>query len=503
MKSYKEMADNVFSRIVEEKEMEIKKRHNRVYMASTMAVFGLAILIGVGIWLNGQITVGEPGPEQSDGSENGETEDTVIHQQLLERIEQAVWENPLLYGPDIGPIYKTYTNGFRCEERLYNVLIDSPDKIYAIGISPRIIDEELDAYVGEDGKTYEEIEQRYEDLWDEYVELQEVERRGKVIEKYLFKGEVDLSASWVINENTIKSVIKQIGEGLINTYFVDGKYRYNELMEDILSNRAEQDKCKLEMKTIASTYRQECAENIKAQMDAQNIPVLVYQTKNNGHSYFGCCIFVTAEEFNKITLENAENYTCYLSMKPEGLENGEVIVEDDTWEEIVFSNYYYLPVTDAVVQTTNRILYSYENAEEGVLYAFCVTAAYNPKYEGLTKENEQKVLYRILCSTAHRFGIKILTEYPCEGLNCLGVIAGTMEQIESVFGDCPTLEGELWSVYAAPRCDLLDLMLQLGWDGESDISVGSAFYKEHEVEIKALLGDDTEVTQTVKVAEQE
>ena len=75
MKSYKEMADNVFSRIVEEKEMEIKKRHNRVYMASTMAVFGLAILIGVGIWLNGQIAVGEPGPVQGNNTQVGETQD--------------------------------------------------------------------------------------------------------------------------------------------------------------------------------------------------------------------------------------------------------------------------------------------------------------------------------------------------------------------------------------------------------------------------------------------
>lgn len=75
MKSYKEMADNVFSRIAEEKTMEIKKHHSRNYMATSFAVFGLVLLIGVGIWIGGKVTIGGPGPwPDSETESNAETE---------------------------------------------------------------------------------------------------------------------------------------------------------------------------------------------------------------------------------------------------------------------------------------------------------------------------------------------------------------------------------------------------------------------------------------------
>ena len=86
MKSYKEMADNVFSRIAEEKTIEIKKHHSRNYMTASFAVFGLVLLISVGVWIGGQVTIGGPGPQPDSetesnaetGKELGETKEVVF-----------------------------------------------------------------------------------------------------------------------------------------------------------------------------------------------------------------------------------------------------------------------------------------------------------------------------------------------------------------------------------------------------------------------------------------
>lgn len=155
MKSNKEMIEDVFSRIEEGKAKERKKRQNRVYKIS-MSSIGLAILIGIAAWLGGEIKNGEIGPLQSgetqhDGTEDAigkvtESEEVGIDYELLTRIEQALWakeENISgeLDMPDVEKLRREYINGFDCDGKLYDYLINSPEAIYAIVAVPKNGDE--------------------------------------------------------------------------------------------------------------------------------------------------------------------------------------------------------------------------------------------------------------------------------------------------------------------------------------------------------------------------
>ena len=150
MKSNKEMIEAVFSRIKEEKTKERKKWPNRVYAVSMLGIV-LTILIGLGVWIGGEIRNGEIGPLQSGetqyhGTEDAigkvtESEEVAIDYELLARIEQAVWAEEKLYDGEIIEDAieprRQYGNGFDCEGALYDYLINDPEKIYAIVVVPR------------------------------------------------------------------------------------------------------------------------------------------------------------------------------------------------------------------------------------------------------------------------------------------------------------------------------------------------------------------------------
>ncbi|MBO5096878.1 MAG: hypothetical protein J6B96_01025 [Agathobacter sp.] len=149
MKSNKEMIHDVFSRIQEEKIREQKRRDSRVYMAS-FSVLSLALLIGMGVWIDGQIHIGGTGPltgentqsgTEKPGTEDVETDEKdFIDYELLRRIEQAVWAKEGHYDgkePDVTQKRKEYINGFDCNEELFNNLMNFPEQIYAIVVVPK------------------------------------------------------------------------------------------------------------------------------------------------------------------------------------------------------------------------------------------------------------------------------------------------------------------------------------------------------------------------------
>lgn len=153
MKSYKEMANSVFSRIDREKRKERKKRQNRVY-GSSLLVIGLVIVVGVGIWLDDWISDGETGLSQWGESQNSEREEAigavtesekpVVDYELLVRIEQAVWakENHRdgeEFTDDVKSRRK-YVDEFDCEGLLYDYLTNAPENIYAILAVPKNAD---------------------------------------------------------------------------------------------------------------------------------------------------------------------------------------------------------------------------------------------------------------------------------------------------------------------------------------------------------------------------
>ena len=146
MKSNKEMIEDVFSRIEEEKMKERKKRQHRVYVVS-MSGIGLAILIGIGALIGDGIKNGELGPLQSSETQNGGTENASVDYELLARIEQAVWAREKHYHEqdeeqDVELARTEYANGLDCDRELYDYLTKAPEKIYAIVAVPKNGDKE-------------------------------------------------------------------------------------------------------------------------------------------------------------------------------------------------------------------------------------------------------------------------------------------------------------------------------------------------------------------------
>ena len=151
MKSNKEMIEDVFSRIEEEKMKERKKRQHRVYVVS-MSGIGLAILMGIGALIGDDIKNGELGPLQGGGTEDTigkstESENTSVDYELLARIEQAVWAQEKYHNEqgevvEVEPARAEYANGLDCDKELYDYLTKAPEKIYAIVAVPKNGDKE-------------------------------------------------------------------------------------------------------------------------------------------------------------------------------------------------------------------------------------------------------------------------------------------------------------------------------------------------------------------------
>ena len=389
MKNYKEMADNVFSRIVEEKKMEIKKRHNRVYMASAMAVFGLVLLIGVGVWLNGKITLGEPGP-------NPDSETGTQIEQSVEKVKKTIYKD-IVFSNDL-------RGEFGANESIPEHIID---------IEKYIADEEAlyACYVVQSEGTFEvEPLEREEGETDASYDVREQMHRAEAMaECFMDKGlmvmpsypycmynnedvfsirgdKASFDNKCILGECLVVGTYEQLMEVFDNSEPINGAFFCvaNAPRPDIFDQ-------------ILGTVPEILVSDIQA---VENEIIIRYADELPEFLGSDYCEFT-------VDLETYENAT---------VENDYTII----YKDISFRNYYRAQFVDDVVLSKNTIWsYFSEEDDKNALYAFCVYGGGNV-YVEKQRENETQSEYQIryqqamsqsAASKALEMGLMVLPEY--------------------------------------------------------------------------------------------
>ena len=254
---------------------------------------------------------------------------------------------------------------------------------------------------------------------------------------------------------------------------------------------------------------------------------------------FYCCLAIrrlTLIKINKIPLFVLFIFFIiffFVSCSNEMYESSENNIEDsdglDSMKKVVFLNDMIEIEGNDVALRENRFQSEYNKIyDNDTLYAFIIRLEhyYAPDSDAELPddypiENDYKTMeeyWRVQTSyemekvveTARRTGLMILSDYPyCyynqenlftlypDGKNyILGscAVAGTIEDMEIIFKDTPAIDGWSYSVWSAPRPDILERLLEAGADDEERLWFHTEKYK-----LKSILGDENQVTMSVEV----
>lgn len=172
MKNYKEMAEDVLSRIKEEQEANEKKQHAMKKTISYVVVLCVAAVLSVSLWRLGFIKPITPSGENSEHTEMESQQEEASDREytLADKMAVAVWAKGKTERVgdivDSGSLHPSYTkrNGIACSRKLDNLLNDTEDEntIFAIHITDIRYDDLAHdwEWFEYDGETYREFIER-------------------------------------------------------------------------------------------------------------------------------------------------------------------------------------------------------------------------------------------------------------------------------------------------------------------------------------------------------
>ena len=284
MKNYDETISAVFKRI---DEFEKVKSHRRKVAFKTLiplTCLCLATIIGVFVWQTQTVKPSNT-PQSSANSSDKST---------LNRIP----DGPIIWDTTDGSVDSmgyTRLNEKRITLSLNDVLRDQNNKNSLIAIG---VDFELDKTFVYNSKSLTEYEA------DADAERLESDKLGILLKfgdelKYgedLYKVGTPDGYKWA--KELYESVVEQIGKDLLDKYIVNGEFLKEKLNTDIESQE-QNTPCKTAYETACEAFYQHAIDHAIKHLEQQSI---------NYARREGLIIFVTADEFESLTLENVLFY---------------------------------------------------------------------------------------------------------------------------------------------------------------------------------------------------
>ena len=295
MKDYEETFKDILKKI--NKYEDVKKSKKKImikWVVSICCVCAIA-MIGIGVWKSGLIRISRFNP--SDDQDSGLQETTEPAFQVVKKRPDApiIWAEELPYGPE----YKDW-NGKDVEGFLYDALVDDKNRGQYIAVEISVKRKDGFLY---NGKTLDElrIEADNEILFNNRIGL--LEKMGdslKYGEALINEGSPD-GERWA--PEYYYSTIERIGKDLVDKYIVDGEFLRDKLAEDYPEELAMKRNNEYNAAIEASfgVYVDEIVE----QMEQLNI----YYERRIERKII---IFVTADEFASLNIQNAMHYDLAL-----------------------------------------------------------------------------------------------------------------------------------------------------------------------------------------------
>lgn len=299
MKSYDETIDSVLSRIHQYEDDALRKRRAAMKMVTSLGCLCLVAILGIAAWRGGlnepnrpSVPIDDPYGQQGTGS----TENTGTNGPVIDRPNL-----PILWGDDThnGSEDAAYVhwNEKMLDYALYKALTDKEYEAYILAITPSA---EWDEQFRYNGKTLAEYDKAAEEerIWtDKLYSLLKDGERLKYGEALYTTGAPN-GEKW--DRDLYYKTVAYYGEELLATYIVDGVFLKEKLEADI-EKYGGQEPCWEAYLAACEAYRLHFVEESIKQLDAMGYP---YERTEEGQ----LVIFVTAEEFEALSLEHTMLY---------------------------------------------------------------------------------------------------------------------------------------------------------------------------------------------------
>ncbi len=284
MKNYDETICTVFKRIDEFEKAKSHKRKVALKILIPVTCVCLATIIGVFVW---QTQTVKPN-STSNSSANSSDKSTL----------NGIPDGPIIWDTSDGSVDSmgyTRLNEKRITLTLNDVLRDQNNKNSLIAVS---VGFELDKNFVYNGKSLTEYEADADEERLEFDKLGILLKFGDEL-KYgedLYKVGTPDGYKWA--KELYESVVEEIGKDLLDKYIVNGEFLKEKLNTDI-GSQEQNTPCKTAYETACEAFYQHAIDQAIKRLEQQSI---------NYERRVGLIIFVTADDFDSVKLENVLFY---------------------------------------------------------------------------------------------------------------------------------------------------------------------------------------------------
>lgn len=284
MKNYDETISAVFERMDEFEKIKVRKRKLAIKTLIPITCLCIAVLIGVFVWQNQNVKPSNT----SDSSAISSNKST------LNGIPDGpiIWNESVGVQPNSGCVnFKEKTLTFS----LYSVLLDQNNKDNLIAVSVGLEVDKNFIYNGKSLADYNADADAERFTLNKMDTLQKVGDDLKYGEALYLTGNAS-GVKWA--KSFYDETLEYYGEKLLSKYIVDGEF----LKEQLIADRKELSQntpCQTAYETAYKAAYQHAIDQACKHLEEQNIR---YERGT------GLVIFVTADEFDALTLENVRGY---------------------------------------------------------------------------------------------------------------------------------------------------------------------------------------------------
>lgn len=284
MKNYDETISAVFERMDEFEKIKMRKRKLAIKTLIPITCLCLATIIGISVWQN---TNAKP-TNTSSSSENSSNKST------LNSIPDGpiIWDESDSANTELSYVnFKEKTLTFS----LYSVLLDQNNKDNLIAVSVGLEVDKNFIYNGKSLADYNADADAERFTLNKMDTLQKVGDDLKYGEALYLTGNAS-GVKWA--KSFYDETLEYYGEKLLSKYIVDGEF----LKEQLIADRKELSQntpCQTAYETAYKAAYQHAIDQACKHLEEQNI---CYERGT------GLVIFVTADEFDALTLENVRGY---------------------------------------------------------------------------------------------------------------------------------------------------------------------------------------------------
>ena len=284
MKNYDETISAVFERMDEFEKIKVRKRKLAIKTLIPLTCLCIAVLIGVFVWQNQNVKPSNT----SDSSAISSNKST------LNGIPDGpiIWNESVGVQPNSGYVnFKEKTLTFS----LYSVLLDQNNKDNLIAVSVGLEVDKNFIYNGKSLADYNADADAERFTLNKMDTLQKVGDDLKYGEALYLTGNAS-GVKWA--KSFYDETLEYYGEKLLSKYIVDGEF----LKEQLIADRKELSQntpCQTAYETAYKAAYQHAIDQACKHLEEQNIR---YERGT------GLVIFVTADEFDALTLENVCDY---------------------------------------------------------------------------------------------------------------------------------------------------------------------------------------------------